>query len=107
MTRSGMAPARRPIAATARVGLPPSAPGARAGREAAHLGSLCRGTTLRVAQEPRRPLVVPWPARRAWLYWRKPSAFSRLRSALVLATAAANVVFWTSPAARPDSRCPG
>jgi hypothetical protein len=29
----------------------------------------------------------------AWLYWRRPAAFGRLRSALVLATTAANVLF--------------
>ena len=34
------------------------------------------------------PLVL------AWLYLRRPTAFPRLRSGLVLATAAANVVFW-------------
>jgi hypothetical protein len=41
------------------------------------------------------PLVL------AWLYWRRPAAFGRLRSALVLATTAANVVFWAWPAAPP------
>jgi PAP2 superfamily len=41
------------------------------------------------------PLVL------AWLYWRRPAAFSRLRSALVLATTAANVVFWAWPVAPP------
>jgi len=41
------------------------------------------------------PLVL------AWLYLRRPAAFGRLRSALVLATAAANVVFWAWPAAPP------
>jgi PAP2 superfamily len=47
------------------------------------------------------PLVL------AWLYWRRPAAFPRLRSALVLATAAANVVFWTWPAAPPRFSVPG
>jgi hypothetical protein len=37
----------------------------------------------------------------AWLYWRRPAAFGRLRSALVLATTAANVVFWAWPVAPP------
>ena len=37
----------------------------------------------------------------AWLYLRRPAAFPRLRSRLVLATAAANVVFWAWPAAPP------
>jgi len=41
------------------------------------------------------PLVL------AWLYLRRPAAFGRLRSALVLATAAANIVFWAWPAAPP------
>jgi PAP2 superfamily len=41
------------------------------------------------------PLVL------AWLWLRRPAAFGRLRSALVLATTAANVVFWTWPAAPP------
>jgi hypothetical protein len=41
------------------------------------------------------PLVL------AWLYWRRPAAFGRLRSALVLATTAANVVFWAWPVAPP------
>ena len=47
------------------------------------------------------PLVL------AWLYLRRPAAFGRLRSALVLATAAANAVFWAWPVARPGSRCRG
>ena len=38
------------------------------------------------------PLVL------AWLYLRRPAAFPRLRSGLVLGTAAANVVFWAWPA---------
>ena len=45
------------------------------------------------------PLVL------AWLWLRRPTAFGRLRSALVLATTAANVVFWTWTAARPGSPC--
>jgi len=47
------------------------------------------------------PLVL------AWLYLRRPAAFGRLRSALVLATAAANVVFWAWPAAPPRFSVPG
>jgi PAP2 superfamily len=47
------------------------------------------------------PLVV------AWLYLRRPAAFPPLRSALVLATAAANVVFWVWPAAPPRFSVPG
>ena len=47
------------------------------------------------------PLVL------AWLYLRRPTAFPRLRSALVLVTAAANVVFWTWPAAPPRFSVPG
>jgi PAP2 superfamily len=47
------------------------------------------------------PLVL------AWLYLRRPPAFPRLRSALVLAASAANIVFWTWPAAPPGSPCPG
>jgi hypothetical protein len=47
------------------------------------------------------PLVL------AWLYLRRPAAFPRLRSALVLATAAANVVFWAWPAAPPRFSVPG
>src|SRR6266852_9377173 len=43
----------------------------------------------------------------AWLYWRRPAAFGRLRSALVLATTAANVVFWAWPAAPPRFAVPG
>ena len=43
----------------------------------------------------------------AWLYWRRPAAFGRLRSALVLATTAANVVFWAWPAAPPRLAVPG
>jgi hypothetical protein len=47
------------------------------------------------------PLVL------AWLYLRRPAAFPRLRSGLVLATAAANAVFWTWPAAPPRFSVPG
>ena len=47
------------------------------------------------------PLVL------AWLYLRRPAAFGRLRSALVLATAAANLVFWAWPAAPPRFSVPG
>jgi PAP2 superfamily len=47
------------------------------------------------------PLVL------AWLYLRRPAAFPQLRSALVLATAAANVVFWVWPAAPPRFSVPG
>jgi PAP2 superfamily len=43
----------------------------------------------------------------AWLYLRRPAAFGRLRSALVLATAVANVVFWAWPAAPPRLSLPG
>ena len=46
------------------------------------------------------PLVL------AWLYLRA-AAFPRLRSGLVLATAAANVVFWAWPAAPPRFSVPG
>jgi len=47
------------------------------------------------------PLVL------AWLWLRQPAAFGRLRSALVLATTAANLVFWTWPAAPPRFSVPG
>ena len=47
------------------------------------------------------PLVL------AWLHLRRPAAFGRLRSALVLATAAANVVSWAWPAAPPRFSVPG
>jgi hypothetical protein len=47
------------------------------------------------------PLVL------AWLYLGRPAAFGRLRSALVLATVAANVVFWAWPAAPPRFSVPG
>jgi PAP2 superfamily len=47
------------------------------------------------------PLVL------AWLYLRRPAAFARLRSALVLATAAATAVFWAWPVAPPRFSVPG
>jgi hypothetical protein len=47
------------------------------------------------------PLVL------AWVYLRRSTEFPRLRSALVLATAAANVVFWVWPAAPPRFSVPG
>src|SRR5258705_145779 len=47
------------------------------------------------------PLVL------AWLWLRRPAAFGPLRSALVLATTAANVVFWTWPLAPPRFAVPG
>jgi hypothetical protein len=47
------------------------------------------------------PLVL------AWLWLRRPTAFGPLRSALVLATTAANVVFWTWPVAPPRFAVPG
>ena len=47
------------------------------------------------------PLVL------AWLYLRRPAAFGRLRSALLLTTAAANVVFWAWPTAPPRFSVPG
>ena len=47
------------------------------------------------------PLVL------AWLYLRRPAAFPRLRSGLVLATAAANAVFWAWPTAPPRFSVPG
>jgi PAP2 superfamily len=37
----------------------------------------------------------------AWLYFLKPAQFGRLRSALMLTTAVANVVFWFWPTAPP------
>jgi hypothetical protein len=45
------------------------------------------------------PLVL------AWLWLRRPAAFGPLRSAPALTTTAANVVFWTWPAAPPGSPC--
>jgi len=47
------------------------------------------------------PLVL------AWLYLRRPAAFPRLRSALVLASVGANIVFWTWPVAPPRFAIPG
>ena len=47
------------------------------------------------------PLVL------AWLYLRRPAAFPRLRSGLVLATAVANAVFWVCAAAPPRFAVPG
>ncbi len=47
------------------------------------------------------PLVL------AWLYLRRRAAFGRLRSALVLTTTAANVVFWAWPVAPPRLSEPG
>jgi PAP2 superfamily len=47
------------------------------------------------------PLVL------AWLWLRRPTAFGPLRSALVLSTTAANLVFWTWPAAPPRFAVPG
>src|ERR1700743_1113640 len=41
------------------------------------------------------------PLTLAWLYWCRPRAFARLRSALVLSTIGANIVFWTWPVAPP------
>jgi hypothetical protein len=37
----------------------------------------------------------------AWLYFRKRDAFARLRSALVVSTIGANIVFWAWPVAPP------
>lgn len=42
-----------------------------------------------------------------WLYLCRRGAFARLRSALVVSTAAANVVFWTFPVAPPRFAVPG
>jgi hypothetical protein len=47
------------------------------------------------------PLVL------AWLWLRRPAAFGPLRSTLVLATTAANLVFWTWPVAPPRFAVPG
>jgi hypothetical protein len=47
------------------------------------------------------PLVL------AWLYLRRPAAYGGLRSALVLTTTAANLVFWTWPVAPPRFAVPG
>lgn len=46
------------------------------------------------------------PLALALLYLRKPTAFPRLRSGLVLTTAAANVVFWAWPVAPPRFSVP-
>jgi hypothetical protein len=46
------------------------------------------------------PLVL------AWLYLRRPASFPRMRSALVLATMAALVVFWAWPLAPPRFAVP-
>lgn len=43
----------------------------------------------------------------AWLYLCRPAAFGQLRSALVVATSVANVVFWAWPAAPPRFWVPG
>lgn len=42
-----------------------------------------------------------------WLYQRRPADFPRLRSALVLASVGANIVFWTWPVAPPRFAVPG
>jgi hypothetical protein len=47
------------------------------------------------------------PLALAWLYFRRPAAFPRLRSGLVLTTAAANVAFWAWPLAPPRFSVPG
>jgi PAP2 superfamily len=47
------------------------------------------------------PLVL------AWLYLRRPANFPRLRSALVISTIGANIVFWTWPVAPPRFAVPG
>ena len=47
------------------------------------------------------------PLTLAWLYWYRPRAFPRLRSALVLSTIGANIVFWTWPVAPPRFAIPG
>jgi hypothetical protein len=47
------------------------------------------------------------PLALALLYLRRPAAFPRLRSGLVLSTAAANVVFWAWPVAPPRFSVPG
>jgi hypothetical protein len=47
------------------------------------------------------PLVL------AWLYLLRPTAFPQLRSALVLSTTGANLVFWTWPVAPPRFSVPG
>ena len=47
------------------------------------------------------------PLTLAWLYWYRPRAFPGLRSALVLSTIGANIVFWTWPVAPPRFAIPG
>ncbi|HEY7880698.1 MAG TPA: phosphatase PAP2 family protein, partial [Streptosporangiaceae bacterium] len=47
------------------------------------------------------PLVL------AWLWQRRSAVFGPLRSALVLATTGANLVFWTWPVAPPRFAVPG
>ena len=47
------------------------------------------------------------PLTLAWLYLRRPRAFPRLRSTLVLSTIGANIVFWTWPVAPPRFAIPG
>jgi hypothetical protein len=47
------------------------------------------------------------PLALAWLYVFRPRAFPRLRSALVLSTIGANIVFWTWPVAPPRFAVPG
>ncbi|HEY5987682.1 MAG TPA: phosphatase PAP2 family protein [Streptosporangiaceae bacterium] len=50
---------------------------------------------------------IATPLLLAWLYRHRAAAFPRLRSALVLTTGAANLVFWTWPAAPPRFSVPG
>ena len=59
-----------------------------------------------IAYEPSAHFILT-PLVLAWLYLRRPAAFPRLRSALVPATTAANIVFWTWPAAPPRYSVPG
>ena len=47
------------------------------------------------------------PLTLAWLYRYRPRAFPSLRSALVLSTIGANIVFWTWPVAPPRFAIPG
>ena len=65
-------------------------------------------------RSPRRPgyyygllNFIITPLVLAWLCLRRPAAFGPLRSALVLSTTAANLVFWTWPAAPPRFAVPG
>jgi uncharacterized membrane protein YbhN (UPF0104 family) len=53
------------------------------------------------------PHFIVTPLLLAWLYLRRPVAFGPLRSALVLATTGANVVFWTWTVAPPRFSVPG